>query len=82
MTKARQRPERIIRYEKQYLGDRRFFWRAGLLFFIPLLLQIHPEFAAIYADLSGDFGDSILMNPGRLSRRTGMAILMEWIPLS
>jgi hypothetical protein len=39
-----------------------FFGVPASFFFIPVLLRIHPEFAAIYADLSGDFGDSILMN--------------------
>lgn len=44
------------------------FWETGTFFgvpppfFIPILLRIHPEFAAFYVDLSGDFGDSILMN--------------------
>lgn len=64
------------------------FWETGIFFgvpasfFIPPLVKFHPEFAAIYADLSGDFGDSILMNPRSLSRRTVGAVLMNGIGLS
>jgi hypothetical protein len=53
-----------------------FFGVPASFFFIPFCSRIHPEFAAIYADLSGDLGDFILMNPGGLSRRTVVAVLM------
>lgn len=59
-------------------GRSALFLACRPLFFIRLLSRIHPGFAAIYADLSGNLGDFILMKSGELIKINGKGCLDGW----